>query len=134
MKFSILLFNLFISSVLFGQTTEVEKIVQAYLDAYNNRDVDAFMEYIDEDIEFYNLGECEPYMKGKAEVRKRYQSYFEKSPELHSEIKNRMVFENKVIDYEYITGSNGNSKPFELIFMYEVEGEKIVRTTAIRKP
>ncbi|MDB9775644.1 hypothetical protein OAB47_05360 [Vicingaceae bacterium] len=44
-----------------------------------------------------------------------------------------MVFGNKVIDYEYITGSNGSSEPFELIFMYEVKGDKIVKKTAISK-
>ena len=91
------------------------------------------MSFIDEDIEFYNLGDCEPYLRGKAEVRKRYTAYFEKSPKLHSIIKKRIAFDNKIIDYEYITGSNGDSKPFELIFMYEVENEKIIKTTAIRK-
>ncbi|MEQ8625543.1 MAG: nuclear transport factor 2 family protein [Vicingaceae bacterium] len=134
MKLITLLITVFISCSLFSQDSELEKVVQANLDAYNNRDIETFMKYIDDDIAFYNLGECEPYLKGKEEVRKRYQDYFDKSPNLHSEIKNRMVFGNKVIDYEYITGSNGTNEPFELIFMYEVEDQKIVKTTAIRKP
>lgn len=134
MKLITLLITVFISCSLFSQDYELEKVVQANLDAYNNRDIETFMKYIDDDIAFYNLGECEPYLKGKEEVRKRYQDYFDKSPNLHSEIKNRMVFGNKVIDYEYITGSNGTNEPFELIVMYEVEDQKIVKTTAIRKP
>tara|TARA_R110002049_G_scaffold307558_1_gene508401 strand:- start:3228 stop:3632 length:405 start_codon:yes stop_codon:yes gene_type:complete len=134
MKQSIfLVFSMLFSLGLFAQTKSVEEIVQANLDAYNSRDIETFMLFIDENIEFYNAGECEPYLKGKSEVRKRYISYFEKSPNLHSEIKNRMVFGNKVIDYEYITGANGNTEPFELIFMYEVMGDKIIKTTAIRK-
>lgn len=121
-----------ISTALFSQENSIEGIVQANLDAYNNRDIETFMMYIDDDIEFYNLGECEPYLKGKAEVKKRYSDYFAKSPNLHSEIKNRMVFGNQVIDYEYITGSNGSNEPFELIFMYEVVEGKIKKTTSIR--
>ena len=114
-----------------AQTTE--EIVQANLDAYNQRNIDKFMEYIADDIAMYNLGECEPYLKGKEKVRERYSTYFEKSPNLHSEIKKRIVFDNKVIDHEYITGSNDSSDPFELIFIYEVEDGLIVKTTVIRK-
>lgn len=127
------LLSFFFSLGLIAQNKSVEEIVQANLNAYNNRDIETFMSYIDENIEFYNFGECEPYLKGKKAVLERYTDYFQKSPRLHSEIKKRMVFGNKVIDYEYITGSNGSNEPFELIFIYEVMGDLIVKTTAIRK-
>ena len=110
-----------------------DSIVQLSLEAYNDHNFDLFMSYFSDDIEMYNLNECEPYILGIGAVGKLYKDYFDASPELHSEIKNRMVFDNKVIDYEYITGARGSSEPFELIFMYEVEGDKIIRTTAIRK-
>ena len=110
-----------------AQNKTAEEIVQVHLDAYNNRDIDAFMFYIDDSVEFYNVEECTPHLKGKEEVQERYTTYFEKSPELHSEITNKMVLGNKVIDYEYFTGSNGSSEPFELIFMYKVKGDKIVK-------
>lgn len=111
----------------------VEEVVQANLDAYNQRDIDGFMQYISEEVEMYQMGECEPYLKGKAAVRDLYANYFEESPELHSEIKQRVVFDDKVIDHEYITGARGSDEPFELIFIYEVEEGLIVKTTAIRK-
>ncbi len=133
MRNILVIISLFFFNAVYSQNKSVEEVVQANLDAYNNRDIESFMQYIADDIEFYNLGECEPYLKGKEEVRKRYAAYFEKSPKLHSEIRNRMVFDNKVIDYEYITGSNGSGEPFELIFMYEVVEEQIVKTTAVRK-
>jgi len=116
---------------LFAQSAE--EIVQANLEAYNNRDIETFMSYMADDITMYNLGECEAYLQGKEKVRERYANYFKSSPELHSEIKKRMVFDNKVIDHEYITGSNGSNQAFEMIFMYEVEDGLIVKTTAIRK-
>ena len=129
-----LLTILFSFSLLSGLSqNDPETVVQGSLDAYNNHDFDKFMSYFSDDIEMYELHEGEPSVKGIEEVRKRYKAYFDASPELHSEIKNRMVFGNKVIDYEYITGARGSKEPYELIFMYEVEDDKIVRTTAIRK-
>lgn len=116
-----------------AQDTKPDSIVQLSLNAYNHHDFELFMSYFSEDVEMYNLGDCEAYVQGREAVRKLYKDYFDASPNLHSDIKNRMVFGNKVIDYEYITGARGSDEPFELIFMYEVEGGEIVKTTAIRK-
>ena len=117
----------------YAQDARPDSIVQLSLDAYNNHDFELFMSYFSEEIVMCNLGECEPYATGIAAVEKLYKDYFEASPDLHSEIRNRMVFGNKVIDYENITGARGSSEPFELIFMYEIKGEKIIKTTAIRQ-
>ena len=84
-------------------------------------------------IEMYNFQDPEVAVKGIRAVREVYQRMFDASPELHSKILNRIVFDNKVIDYEYITGASGRSDPFELVFIYEIENGKIIRTTAIRK-
>ena len=63
-----------------AQNKTAEEIVQVHLDAYNNRDIDAFMFYIDDSVEFYNVEEYTPHLKGKEEVQERYTTYFEKSP------------------------------------------------------
>lgn len=131
-----LLFFLLISAAWLdgnAQQSRPDSIVQLSLEAYNSHDLEAFMSYFSKDIEMYNLGDCEPSASGIVAVRERYKDYFDASPDLHSEIKNRIVFDNKVIDYEYITGARGSKEPYELIFMYEVVDDKIVRTTAIRK-
>ncbi|XOV67852.1 MAG: nuclear transport factor 2 family protein [Fluviicola sp.] len=133
MKLSLVGVLLAITCFSLAHNTPPDSIVQLSLDAYNNHDFELFMSYFHEDVEMYNLNECEPYKSGKDAVGERYKEYFEASPNLHSTIVNRMVLGNKVIDYEHITGANGNKEPFELIFMYEVEGDKIIRTTAIRK-
>ena len=130
LSFVFLAFLFLNSQTIFSQSAE--ELVQANLEAYNNLDIETFMLYISEDIEMYNMGDCEPYMKGKQAVKDRYANFFENSPELHSEIKSRTVFDNKVIDHEYITGANGG-EPFELIFIYEVKDGLIIKTTAIRK-
>ena len=129
----IILLSLIISSFSLTAQSTPDSIVQLSLDAYNDHNFELFMSYFSDEIEMYNLNDCEPYAKGVDVVRKLYKDYFEESPDLHSEIKSRMVFDNKVIDYEHITGARGSSDPFELVFMYEIENDKIARTTAIRK-
>lgn len=124
---------LFIVVAVNGQKKSTEKIVQANLDAYNNRDIETFMFYISDSIKVYNFGEPEPVIDGKSEVKEVYKSYFNSSPNLHSKIIKRIIFDNKVIDYEHITGARGNDKAFEIILIYEVHKNKIVKMTSIRK-
>lgn len=121
------------TTILFAQNAHPEEIVEASLKAYNERNLDAFMAFFDENIEMYNFHDTQVRAKGLEEVRALYKRFFDASPQLHSKIINRIVFDNKVIDHEYITGGNGRKEPFELVFIYEIENGKIVRTTAIRK-
>lgn len=58
---------------------------------------------------------------------------FNASPNLHSTILTRTVFENKVIDYESIKGRNGNDELLELVLIYEVNNEKITKVTVLKK-
>jgi hypothetical protein len=58
---------------------------------------------------------------------------FDASPKLHSTILHRTVMGNKVIDHESITGRKDSDVPIELILIYEVSGDKIVRMTVIRE-
>lgn len=120
-------------SISIAQTSEVEKIVQANLDAYNNHDIDLFMSFFDKNIVLKNFQDQKITAQGIEAVRAIYEPYFKASPQLHSKILNRMVFDNKVIDYEYITGARGNTEPFQIIMIYEVINNKITTMTAIRQ-
>lgn len=104
------------------------EIVQKQLDAYNARDIDAFLATYTDDVELYNFP-AEKRSQGQAEMRKGYAGYFESTPDLNCEIKNRMVIGNKVIDEEYIT-ANGNN--FSAVAVYEVENGKIAKVTFLR--
>ncbi len=110
-----------------------EEVVQENLDFYNQRNINEFMKSFSEGIEVYNLGEVKPIIKGAPQVRKVYKQLFENSPKLHSTILKRIVIGNKVIDHESITGRNGSKEIVELTLIYEVENNKIVRITVIRK-
>lgn len=110
-----------------------EQVVQGNLNAYNARDIERFMAYFSPNIEMYNFADNKLTAKGLADVRKIYAELFDLSPKLHSQIVNRIVFDNKVIDHEYITGRRGSDTPVELVLIYEVKDGKIVRITAIRR-
>lgn len=110
-----------------------DQIVQKNLDAYNKRDINGFMACLDEHIQLFNLGESKPSIQGLAKIREFYQSLFENSPELHSNIIKRIAIGNKIIDHESITGRNGSDQVIELVLIYEVKNDKIARITVIRE-
>ena len=112
--------------------TDVEGVVQSNLDAYNQRDIDQFMAVVSDEISLFTFGESHPSLVGKEAIRDFYAALFENSPDLHSIILSRLVIGNKVIDHESITGRNGSSDVVELVLIYEVEQDAIVRITVMR--
>ena len=68
-------------------------------------------------------------LKKVPKMKASYGEFFESTPDLHCEIKNRIVIGNKVIDEEFVT-ANGSS--FGAIAIYEVENGKIAKVTFLR--
>ena len=106
-------------------TMTPEQVVRQNLDAYNRRDIEGFMASFADDIVLYNFADGQKTADGKQQVRKIYQELFDLSPKLHSTIVRRIVFDNKVIDHEHITGRRGNDTLFEIVLVYEVENDKV---------
>ncbi|NDV43903.1 nuclear transport factor 2 family protein [Flagellimonas sediminis] len=124
--------NGLISSMTFIFSEEVisdaEAVVQKQLDAYNARDIDAFLDTYSENIKLYNFPN-QLFSEGKTAMETQYGSFFENTPDLHCTIKNRMVIGNKVIDEESVTV---NGSTFSAVAIYEVEKGKIVKVTFLR--
>lgn len=104
------------------------KIVQKQLDAYNARDIDAFLDTYSENIKLYNFPN-QLFSEGKNAMETQYGSFFENTPDLHCTIKNRIVIGNKVIDEESVTA---NGSTFSAVAIYEVANGKIVKVTFLR--
>ncbi|MBC7904085.1 MAG: amidohydrolase family protein [Gemmatimonadaceae bacterium] len=96
-------------------------LVDRQLNAYNGRNLEAFLEPYAEDIELYEFPN-KLVSKGKAEMRKNY-SWFDKVPELHCHIVKRIINGNTIIDHELVTGFG--KQPLSAIAIYEIEGNKI---------
>ena len=130
---SLISFLLFSICTMNSQQPSPEQIVQANLEAYNELDIDGFMSYFSEDIQVRDFDTGKITADGKPAVREIYTRLFKASPQLHSKILKRTVFDNKVIDHEYITGRNNSPEPLELVLIYEVRSDKIFRISVIRK-
>ena len=104
------------------------KIVQKQLDAYNARDIDAFLDTYSENVKLYTFPN-QLLSEGKTAMESQYGSFFENTPDLHCSIKNRIVIGNKVIDEESVTA---NGSTFSAVAIYEVANGKIVKVTFLR--
>lgn len=91
---------------------------QRQLDAYNARDLERFVREYTDDVVVYRLPGTEPVMRGKQSLADHYARNRFNLAELHARLVNRMVFGNKVIDQEYVTGVPGG--PLEVAAIYEV--------------
>ncbi|MET0946381.1 MAG: amidohydrolase family protein, partial [Flavobacterium sp.] len=96
-------------------------LVQRQLNAYNLRNIEAFLEPYAEDVEIYNYPD-KLIEKGKAEMRKNYASMFEKVPNLHCELLGRIVQGNTVIDKERV---QFGKEIVEAVAIYHIENNKI---------
>ncbi len=108
--------------------TNAEKVVQDQLDAYNSRNIEAFVNTYSDNVKVFDFSN-KPRFEGKDQMHERYSGFFESTPDLNCKIKNRIVIGNKVIDEEYLT-INGNN--FRAVAIYEVENGKIVKVTFVR--
>lgn len=101
-----------------------ELLAQQQLNAYNLRNIDAFLEPYAEDVEIYTFPN-QLLSKGKAAMRKNYTGMFAEITELHCELVNRIVLGNTVIDQERVTGFGG--EPIQAIAIYKIENNKIAK-------
>ena len=100
-----------------------ETLVQEQVEGYNARNIDAFLKPYAEDAELYMFPN-QLLSKGKEAMRKDYSEMFKDLPELHCEIKNRIVNGNFVIDQESISGMKKGEKVVASA-IYEIKDGKI---------
>jgi hypothetical protein len=102
-----------------------EAFAQRQLDAYNDRDLDRFIREYTEDVVVYRLPDTQPAIVGRDALAAFYRDNRFNLPGLHAKLVNRMVFGNKVIDQELVTGVP--NAPLEVAAIYEVTGKGISR-------
>jgi imidazolonepropionase-like amidohydrolase len=99
-----------------------EALVQRQVNAYNARNIEAFLEPYADDVEAYDYPD-KLLGKGKDAMRKVYANMFAKVPELHCEIKGRVIQGNVVVDHESVSGFGKNK--LEGMAIYHIENNKI---------
>jgi hypothetical protein len=103
--------------------------VQAQLDAYNARDVDAFVRCFAPNI-ICEDGDGKRLFVGNAMMRARYSVLFAESPNLHCELKQRMRAGEFVADEIDVTSRDGEI--VRAIVVYHVKGSVISHIRFLR--
>ena len=96
-----------------------EYVVQRQVEAYNARDIDAFLSFYAEDVKIARLPLGEVSYDGREAMRPRYSRLFEKNPELNCTIVNRTVHGNWVVDQEFVSGVKDRPR-IRAVAIYEV--------------
>jgi len=104
-------------------TETPEELVQRQVNAYNFRNIEAFLDTYSDDVEVYSFPNTLEY-KGKETTRKEYGSMFERITNLHCQIVNRIVDGNHVIDREHV---RFRDKWIDGTAIYVVEKGKIAK-------
>lgn len=106
-----------------------EELAQQQLDAYNARDIDAFLAPYSDSIAIYQFPD-QLQSKGKTAMHQNYASMFEQLPLLHCQLLNRIVEGNTVIDHELVTINE--ERTIRAIAIYKIKNGKIAEVYFIQ--
>lgn len=109
-------------------------LIQRQLDAYNAKDVSAWLSTYAPDAEQFSL-HGERLAHGHDQMRTRIMLRFAE-PDLHAKLISRTVMENIVVDHEIITRNfEQGIGTVEMLCVYEVQGGLIQKATfAVGQP
>ena len=108
-----------------SSTAEAE-VVRRQIEAYNARDIDAFMAHWADDAQVY-AWPSELMAADAAAIRARHVERF-REPDLFARVVSRMAVGNLVIDREVVTRNFPEGRgTLDVIAIYEVEGDRIAR-------
>jgi imidazolonepropionase-like amidohydrolase len=97
-----------------------ETVVQRQVEAYNARDIGAFLSYYADDVVIRRLPSGEVAWDSKEAMRPRYAKRFAENPDLFCTITQRIVHGNWVIDHELVTGVKDRPR-VRAVATYEVK-------------
>jgi hypothetical protein len=105
-----------------GQPSEAERVVQAQVEAFNRRDVNAFMANYAPDAIHWAFP-SDTTFNGAVRIRAHYTELFSDPdiPRLHATVRKRTVQGPYVIDEEYIEGLPADD-PHVSVIIYQVVG------------
>lgn len=106
------------------------QIIDKLVEAYNSSNARAFADLFAEDVVVYEHPN-QPTQKSREEIFEFYEKLFAEFPNNRTEILHRIVLGNRIIDHERVR-RNAESEPFEVLAIYEIDGNLIKRLDFIR--
>jgi len=115
-----------------SKTVSPEAIVDRQLDAYNKRDITAFLATYHKDVKIYDFPEVLT-IDGLGALKERYEPMFKSVKSLNASISKRIVFGDKVIDHETATFvKDRDKKVVHAVVIYEIKEGLIYKVTFIK--
>lgn len=109
-----------------SETLDPAYPVQMQLEAYNARDIDAFMAWWSEDCRYYAFPDT-LLAEGAEAIRQRHVERF-REPDLHGKLLHRLTVGNLVIDHETVRRSFPEGVgEVDVVCLYEIENSKIMK-------
>jgi len=103
------------------------KIVQKYIDPYNNRKLDELAFAFDADVIVNRFPRAKMY-SGRTTLRESYKQFFKKNEKSSVKVINRMTHKNMVVDEELVTINNTTNRQ---VTIYETDADNINVVTYI---
>jgi hypothetical protein len=100
-------------------TYSPEGLAQIQLNAYNSKNLDAFLAVYDKNVEVYSFPDSLEY-KGIEKMKELYTAFFAKSGNLYCKLINRIVNGNIVIDKELVRTDIPGRNTIEAVAVYEI--------------
>lgn len=106
--------------------------VKKQLNAYNDRDIEAFLDCYSDDVEIFEFPD-KLINKGKDELRSVYVDFFQRAgKKLHCKIEDRLVYGNYVFDKELLTTAIPGREQFSGQAIYEIKDNKIKKVWFVK--
>ena len=122
MKVRIILYALIAFSGLMAYSQTPEELANEQLEAYNNRDIEAFLVPYSDTVKVYN-DKRELLYQGKETMRAQYGAMFDQTPDLNCKLLNRITVGDTVVEHEEVTFGGG--RKIYAIVMYKIADNKI---------
>lgn len=114
-----------------GPCLAAEAVVQKQLEAYNARDIEAFMALMSDDCVAKDAVTAAVMAQGKEQLRERYTNRFKTA--VYSELLGRLCLGDVVVDREIISGLPDGATA-DCLATYHCAGGKITRMEFVWKP
>lgn len=111
---------------------EMIALAEGQLHAYNNRDIEKFCTFFHPNVIVYVAGNPIPTCEGIEAFKTIYTARFNDNPDLHCQLKSRIVVDHAVLDEEWVTGVASALAPSHVVAIYQFKDGLIHTVSFVR--
>lgn len=102
-----------------------EQIIDLQISAYNEKNIENFMAFYSPKLKIHHCNKNNEKQSNYDDFFKDVSNLFNSSPNLHCEIKNRIIQGDFIIDHEEISGFHGHAEAVTAVITYYIKNSLI---------